>query len=171
MARYKDFFNEVTNDGRIFSYEDVINIPLDEDEFYREALDYQYGKIGFPPSAVLDKSDEVSQIGHFIYEDGSEPRAHYRSKMGEKFIDPKRPFMTTPTMERARVNMGIENTPVLKGGIEHNKSAKYQWKTEDGACEECKSLDGKKYASKKDIPAQPHPNCKCKVEKIKKKAG
>ena len=169
MARYKDFFNEVTNDGRIFSYEDVINIPLDEDEFYREALDYQYRKIGFPPSAVLDKSDEVSQIGHFIYEDGSEPRAHYRSKMGEKFIDPKRPFMTTPTMERARVNMGIENTPVLKGGIEHNESAKYQWKTEDGACEECKSLDGKKYASKKDIPAQPHPNCKCKVEKIKKK--
>ena len=83
MARYKDFFNEVTNDGRIFSYEDVINIPLDEDEFYREALDYQYRKIGFPPSAVLDKSDEVSQIGHFIYEDGSEPRAHYRSKMGE----------------------------------------------------------------------------------------
>ncbi len=167
MTKFKDFFNKITNDGRIFSYEDVIDIPLDEDEFYREALDYQYGKIGFPPSAVLDKSDEVSQIGHFIYEDGSEPRAHYRSKMGEKFIDPKKPFMTTPSMERKRVNMGVENTSVLKGGVEHNESLKYQWKTEDGACEECKSLDGTKYASQKDIPEQPHPNCKCKVEKMK----
>ena len=43
MGRLSEFFNEVTNDGRIFSFEDVANLPQEEGSFYQKALDYQYG--------------------------------------------------------------------------------------------------------------------------------
>ena len=56
--------------------------------------------------------------------------------------------------------------------IKYRKSKnelQYIWISEPGACDKCKSLDGKIYDSAEDIPPKPHPNCKCHVKPIEKK--
>lgn len=182
MSKFKNYFNRVTNDGRIFSFEDVINIPQEEAYFYQEALDYQYGKIGFPKEKELRKSVDVSEVSPYTYSDGSVTRAHFRSNSGEQFIDSKKPFMATPSMERKRINEFIDKTskkkvmnidkannisqksPTFEIGIEYNEEPKiYRWETNKGACDKCKELDNKEFKSKEDIPQKPHPNCKCEV--------
>ena len=35
MSKFENYFNKVTNDARIFSFEDVINIPPEEAAFYQ----------------------------------------------------------------------------------------------------------------------------------------
>lgn len=45
-------------------------------------------------------------------------------------------------------------------------NTRYVWKTNEGACSKCSSLDNKVYTNKKDIPKPPHPNCKCQIKKI-----
>ena len=110
MSKFKNYFNKVTNDGRIFSFEDVINIPHEEAYFYQEALDYQYGKIGFPKEKELLKSPYVTRVASFTYDDGSVTRAHFRSIGSEQFIDPAKSFVTTPMMEKARLDSLIEKS-------------------------------------------------------------
>lgn len=185
MSKFKNYFNKITNDSRIFSFEDVINIPQEEAYFYQEALDYQYGKIGFPKEKELLKSPYVTNVSSFTYDDGSVTRVHFRSNGGEQFIDSKKPFMTTPSMERKRINEFIDKTskkkvmnidkannksqesPTFEIEIEYNEEPKaYRWETNKGACDKCKELDNKEFESKEDIPPKPHPNCKCEVEKI-----
>ena len=118
MAKYSDYFNEVTNDGRIFSYEDVINIPQEEDRFYREALDYQYGKIGFPTDRELQTSGDVVYVRAYTRDDGTHVRAHYRSKNGHLHSNPNKRTLGTPKEEKAYYDklaeMGWENR---NGGI------------------------------------------------------
>ena len=94
--------------------------------------------------------------------------------------------MTTPSMEKKRINEFIDKTskkkvmnidkannksqesPTFEIGIEYNDKAKtYRWETNKGACDKCKELDNKEFESKEDIPPKPHPNCKCEVEIIK----
>lgn len=187
MSKFKNYFNRVTNDGRIFSFEDVINIPQEEAYFYQEALDYQYGKIGFPKEKELRKSIDVSEVAPYTYSDGSVTRAHFRSNSGEQFIDSKKTYMTTPSMEKKRINEFIDKTskkkvmnidkannksqesPTFEIGIEYNDKPKtYRWETNKGACDKCKELDNKEFESKEDIPQKPHPNCKCEVEIVEK---
>lgn len=45
-------------------------------------------------------------------------------------------------------------------------NTRYVWKTNEGACSKCSSLDNKVYTNKKDIPQLPHPNCKCQIKQI-----
>lgn len=61
----------------------------------------------------------------------------------------------------------IENS-VLNGGISYNK---YVWRSENSAntCALCKSLDGKIFESYEEVPARPHPNCRCRVEVLEEK--
>ena len=87
MGKLSEFFNEVTNDGRIFSFEDVANIPQEEGSFYQKALDYQYGKIGFPKDKELQNSSDVVYVRAYTRDDGTEVRAHYRSKNGHLYAD------------------------------------------------------------------------------------
>ena len=52
---------------------------------------------------------------------------------------------------------------ILKGYITNNR---YIWNANEGACKKCTSMDNKMFVNKKDIPQKPHPNCKCRVNKI-----
>ena len=52
---------------------------------------------------------------------------------------------------------------ILKGYITNNR---YIWNANEGACKKCTSMDNKMFVNKKDIPQKPHPNCKCRVDKI-----
>lgn len=66
--------------------------------------------------------------------------------------------------EAAEEKSDIETT-VLKGGVSYNK---YVWHSENGedTCEVCKSLDGTVYDFYDEVPARPHPNCRCTVEVV-----
>ncbi len=103
MGKLSEFFNEVTNDGRIFSFEDVANIPQEEGGFYQKALDYQYGKIGFPKDKELQNSSDVVYVRAYTRDDGTEVRAHYRSKNGHLYADSSKRTMTSPKEEKARI--------------------------------------------------------------------
>ena len=52
---------------------------------------------------------------------------------------------------------------ILKGYITNNR---YIWNANEGACKKCTSMDNKMFINKKDIPQKPHPNCKCRINKI-----
>lgn len=52
---------------------------------------------------------------------------------------------------------------ILKGYITNDR---FVWKANKGACKKCTSMDNKMFVNKKDIPQKPHPNCKCRVNKI-----
>lgn len=103
MGKLSEFFNEVTNDGRIFSFEDVANIPQEEGSFYQKALDYQYGKIGFPKDKELQNSSDVVYVRAYTRDDGTEVRAHYRSKNGHLYADSSKRTMTSLKEEKARI--------------------------------------------------------------------
>ena len=48
------------------------------------------------------------------------------------------------------------------------ENVEYEWKSEPGACEVCKAMDGAIYKSANDIPDRPHPNCKCWIDVLEK---
>ena len=52
---------------------------------------------------------------------------------------------------------------ILKGYITNDR---FVWKANKGACKKCTSMDNKMFVNKKDIPQKPHPNCKCRINKI-----
>ena len=52
---------------------------------------------------------------------------------------------------------------ILKGYITNNR---YIWNANEGACKKCTSMDNKMFVNRKDIPQKPHPNCKCRINKI-----
>ena len=43
---------------------------------------------------------------------------------------------------------------------------KYRWHSSESSCEKCQALNNTEYDSEKEIPAKPHPNCKCYVEVV-----
>lgn len=52
---------------------------------------------------------------------------------------------------------------ILKGYITNDR---FVWKANKGACKKCTSMDNKMFVNKNDIPQKPHPNCKCRINKI-----
>ena len=108
MRNLRDYYNPITNDGRIFSLKDVMDIPRDEDSHYKDALDYQAGKIGFPTDSELKASDDVVYVHSYSRDDGTEVRAHYRSKAGHSFADPSRKPLGTPAEAKAELDAKIE---------------------------------------------------------------
>ena len=62
------------------------------------------------------------------------------------------------------IKNGVKMTDkILKGYITNNR---YIWNANEGACKKCTSMDNKMFINKKDIPQKPHPNCKCRINKI-----
>lgn len=46
-----------------------------------------------------------------------------------------------------------------------NPKAVWEWQANEGACDACRALHGKRYRYP-DIPLRPHPNCKCKARLV-----
>ena len=131
MGSLENYYNKETNDGRIFSFEDVVNIPQEEDAFYRKAIDYQYGEIGFPRDEELRNSSDVVYVRAYTRDDGTEVRAHYRSKNGHHFANPNKPALGTPKETKARIESMVDNwmdswkdpeTKTLQGGVRYDRT-------------------------------------------------
>ena len=107
MSNLKDYINEVMNDNRIFSHEDVVAMDNEEGKYYQKALDYQYGKIGFPMNAELANSSDVVYVHEYTRDDGTVVRAHYRSKAGH--AAPDKPVMKSPQEYKSELEKEIND--------------------------------------------------------------
>ena len=103
----RDYVNDVINDNRIFSYEDVLAMDNEEGKYYQKALDYQYGKIGFPMNAELANSSDVVFVHEYTRQDGTVVRAHYRSKAGHG--NPNKPVMQSPKEYKSTLEKEIND--------------------------------------------------------------
>ncbi len=94
MSDLRKYVNDVLNDTRIFSAEDIIAMDQEEGRYYQKAIEEQYGKIGFPSNKELANSSDVVYVHEYTREDGTVVRAHYRSRAGQ--ANPDKPVMKSP---------------------------------------------------------------------------
>ena len=78
--KYKNYRNPHTNDNRIFSFSDIYNMPLKEVFRRKQELLGQYRVLGVPREEELQSSENVVHIEAYTRDDGTEVRAHWRSK-------------------------------------------------------------------------------------------
>ena len=82
MADLKNFFNEISNNNRIFTAEDIGNMSGNEYEQNEKAIFHQLKNIGIPRQVQLDGNSDVVYVHAYVKADGTHVRAHYRSKNG-----------------------------------------------------------------------------------------
>lgn len=80
MSKYKNYFNAISGDGRIFSREDIANMTNTEYKHSEKAINYQLTNIGVPTNKELMSSENVVYVKAYTKEDGTYVKAHYRSK-------------------------------------------------------------------------------------------
>lgn len=131
----KNFFNKITNDNRIFSYQDVLNMSNEEGAFFKDAIDYQARSIGLPTDEQLQNSSDVVYVNAYTRDDGTKVRAHYRSKAGHEHIDHNKPNIQTSQ----DANDNIENwTSKIMGNDGQITGAAVNWDEKLGQAIETK---------------------------------
>ena len=126
----KNFFNKFTNNNRIFSYQDVINMPNDEGAFFKDAIDYQARTIGLPTNEQLQMSSDVVYVHAYTCDDGTEVRAHYRSKAGHAFANPQKPNIQTAQDAKKHIeNWAGKVMEVPSNMYEYNRQKEYEKNT------------------------------------------
>ena len=78
--KYKNYRNSYTNDNRIYSFNDIYNMPIGEVLKRKQELLSQYRVLGIPKEKELQASDNVVYVHSYTRDDGVEVKAHYRSK-------------------------------------------------------------------------------------------
>ena len=82
MAKYKNYKNRYTNNNIIHSLDNVMIMPFKEVASRRKELASQYKQIGFPSNRELSNSSNVVYVESYTKDDGTQVRAHWRSKPG-----------------------------------------------------------------------------------------
>lgn len=82
MANLKEFFNKVSNNNRIYTREDIGNMSSNEFKANEDAIDYQLANLGVPTNSDMALSEDVVYVHSYTRDDGTEVKAHYRSKHG-----------------------------------------------------------------------------------------
>ena len=80
--KFKNYRNPHTNDNRIYSNRDLYDMPFGEFIKRRHEVLGQYRVLGVPTERELQGSDNVVYVEAYTREDGTEVKAHYRSKPG-----------------------------------------------------------------------------------------
>ncbi len=82
MANLKDFFNKVSNNNRIYTAEDIGEMSGNEFSQNEKAIDYQMESLGIPRRNDLSGNSDVVYVHAYTRSDGTEVKAHYRSRHG-----------------------------------------------------------------------------------------
>lgn len=82
MANLKDFFNKISNNNRIFTAEDIGEMSGDEYEKNEKAIFHQLQNVGVPRRNQLNGNSDVVYVHAYTKTDGTQVKAHYRSKNG-----------------------------------------------------------------------------------------
>ena len=115
MASLRNFINAITNDNKIYTAEDIGEMTNREFLDNEKAIDYQLNNLGIPRRANLAGNSDVVYVHSYTRDDGTEVRAHYRSKpdgVGSNNYE----HSGTSTGAAA----GIEQPTLLEGGITYN---------------------------------------------------
>ena len=78
--KYKNYLNNYTFNRKIYSAENILEMTLDEILSKDKELIAQYNSIGTPSNRELNSSRNVVYIHEYTRDDGTEVRAHWRSK-------------------------------------------------------------------------------------------
>ena len=78
--KFKNYKNPYTNDNRIYSYRDLYDMPFGEFIKHKQEVLGQYRVLGVPTEKELQASENVVHVEAYTREDGTEVKAHYRSK-------------------------------------------------------------------------------------------
>ena len=78
--RFKNYRNPYTNDNRIYSFKDLYDMPFGELIKKKQEVLGQYRVLGVPRDEELQSSENVVHVEAYTREDGTEVKAHYRSK-------------------------------------------------------------------------------------------
>ena len=78
--RFKNYRNPYTNDNRIYSFKDLYNMPFGELIRHKQEVLGQYRVLGVPTEQELQGSENVVHVEAYTRDDGTEVKAHYRSK-------------------------------------------------------------------------------------------
>ena len=84
-SNFLNFYNPKSNSDRIYSKEDVNDMPIDKYLDNKDAILYQGLKIGFPTNEMLNLSDDVVYVHPYTRLDGTKVDGHYRAKRQSKF--------------------------------------------------------------------------------------
>ena len=115
MASLRNFINAITNDNRLYTAEDIGSMTNKEFMANEKAIDYQMVNLGIPRESELTGNPDVVYVHGYTRNDGTEVRAHYRSKpdgVGSNNYE------HSGTSTGASAN--IEQPTVLEGGITYN---------------------------------------------------
>ena len=115
MASLRNFINAITNDNRIYTAEDIGGMTNKEFMSNEKAIDYQMANLGIPRESELASNSDVVYVHAYTRDDGTEVKAHYRSKpdgvVGNNY-------------EHSGTNTGaaanIKQPTLLEGGITYN---------------------------------------------------
>ena len=80
MASLRNFINAITNDNKIYTAEDIGSMSGDEFMENEKAINYQMANLGIPRESELTGNSDVVYVHAYTRDDGTEVRAHYRSK-------------------------------------------------------------------------------------------
>lgn len=81
--RFKNYKNSYTNDNRIYSKDEMLDMTVREIKDRAEEFIAQHRVLGLPEESELAGSDNVVHVEAYTREDGTEVKAHWRSKPGE----------------------------------------------------------------------------------------
>lgn len=109
MTTLKNFFNEISNNSRVFTAEDIGDMTPDEFSQNESAIDYQMSTLGIPFNQDLSGNDDVVYVHAYTRSDGTEVKAHYRSKAGHY----SNSFAPTGSVSTGGI-FGNEPSPVME---------------------------------------------------------
>ena len=78
--KFKNYVNKHAGDNRIYSFNDITQMALGDVLKNKEELLSQYRELGVPSDAELQSSENVVYVHAYTRDDGTEVKAHYRSK-------------------------------------------------------------------------------------------
>ena len=87
--KYKNYRNSKTKDNRIYTTGELKNMSLDEIFRLKEEILAQNRAIGVPSESELRGSSNVVYVHEYTREDGTQVKAHWRSKSGSNMENNK----------------------------------------------------------------------------------
>ena len=80
QADYSNYRNPLSGDNKIYTREDIGNMPNEEFTEKEEEIRSQWGKIGIPSNAQMNSASGAVYIAPYTRSDGTQVKGHYRSR-------------------------------------------------------------------------------------------
>lgn len=122
MTKFKNYFNAISGNERIFSREDISNMTSEEYHKNEKAINYQLTNIGVPTNKELMNSENVVYVKAYTKDGGTHVKAHYRSKP-DKVVTNNLSYIANIEKENIKENLNSElRTKLMLINEEKNKN-------------------------------------------------